>query len=164
MISRASNATPSKIMSESNELLFRTLGLLISVVGAYWVFRDSMKLKASGASLTPLIWATLVFLSWFVSLPAYLVLRRWYWQKQIGEGENELLQLVRTATKVERSEKIEDRDDVCSEAAIRALASELRHLSVAEAWEKMRDHYDENACADVLDVDRFEEVLLEAFE
>ena len=160
----ASSATGSKIMSGSDELLFRSLGWLISLVGAYWVWRDSKRLSTSGVSVTPPIWTILVFLSWYVSLPAYLVLRRWYWQKQVGEAGDELLRQIKTSSEGYEYATIPESEGVCSEAAIRALAAELRDLPGAEAWEKMRAHYNENACADVLDVDRFEDILIEALE
>ena len=97
-------------MCESSELLLRSLGFVISFLGAFWVWNDSRRLKASGASLTPLVWVILVFLSWFVSLPAYLLLRRWYWKNQPGESRGESQQLQRSGVEVIRPAEIEDRD------------------------------------------------------
>ncbi len=152
-----------KKVDESNELLFRSLGLLVSVAGAFWVWQDSRRLRASGASLTPPVWTVLVFLFWFVSLPAYLLLRQWSWKKQI-EVSGGASQLRPGADDGRAPAEIEDPEEVCSEAAIRALAGDLSHLPAAEAWQKIRHVYHENACADLVDVDRFEEIVLETLE
>ena len=72
------------------------------------------------------------------------------------------------APKVQRSfgarkpTRIEIRDDPCSEEAIRALAGELSNLPGTEALERLRDHYHKHACADFMDVDRFEEIAVDA--
>jgi len=64
--------------------LLQIAGLFISVFGAWWVWQDAKRLKQHGVILTPGLWATVVFLLWCVGLPAYLLLRRFSWKKQMG--------------------------------------------------------------------------------
>ena len=45
--------------------------------------RDAKRLRKNGVSITPGLWAVLVFLFWLLSLPAYLLLRRFSWQRQL---------------------------------------------------------------------------------
>ena len=54
------------------------------------------------------------------------------------------------------------REDPCSEESIRALAAGLSSLRGTEALEKLRDHYHRYACADFMDIDRFEEIAVDA--
>jgi len=150
-------------MSESIELFGQALGLVISLVGAVWVWQDSRRLKAAGASLAPALWAALVFLFWIVSLPAYLILRQWRWKKDVEESQVDP-DARSTGDEERKSVDAGNSEERCSEAAIRDLTRTLSHLARAEAWEKIRDHYYENACGNVMDVGRFEMIVLETLE
>lgn len=151
-------------MSDSYELLLRALGLLMSIGGAYWVWGDAQKLKASGASLAPVVWTVLVFFGWIVALPFYLLLRKRLWQKEIaaanggGAGPPETAQQSPPATPAAAG------GNPCSEATIRAMAEGMRQLPRSEAWERMRAHYHDHVCADELGVGRFEEILLQTLD
>jgi hypothetical protein len=59
---------------------------------------------------------------------------------------------------------LEESADRCSEAAIRALARNLHHLPREEAWSRLREHYHSYVCADLLDLSRFEEIVVETWD
>jgi O-antigen/teichoic acid export membrane protein len=66
-------------------VLVRVLGLIAAIFAAVWVNRDARRLKLEGAVLTPGLWAVVVFLACLLGLPAYLILRRTLWRRQIAE-------------------------------------------------------------------------------
>jgi hypothetical protein len=49
------------------------------------VWQDANQLKKKGANVTPVLWGVLVFLIWLVSLPLYLLLRRFLWRGQLTQ-------------------------------------------------------------------------------
>lgn len=71
-------------MIESIRPVLQFLGLAVSLFGAYWVWQDASRLKRNGASVTPAVWAILVFLLWLVTLPIYLLLRRTTWRSHLS--------------------------------------------------------------------------------
>lgn len=72
-------------MAEGIGSLVRAAGLIVSVIGAWWVWQDANQLKKKGANVTPVLWGVLVFLIWLVSLPLYLLLRRFLWRGQLTQ-------------------------------------------------------------------------------
>lgn len=145
-------------MTDSVALLMKGLALIGASGAAYWVSQDAGRLHRRGVKVSRRLWVVLVFLGWIPALPAYLALRKWYWLKQAGpepEPESQPHEAPAPAS-------AEELADPCSEQTIRTLVREHAGRSPREAWRELHEHYYRHACADEMELDRFEELVAES--
>ena len=133
------------------------IGLTVSIAGAYLVGKDASRLKAQGASVSPALWVVLTFLGSIFAIAGYLWLRQRVWAEQgvvgLSESPGEFGGPPRQPS-----------HDECNEKRLRELVRELEGegREPAEILRRLQDHYHAKACADVLDVGRFEEIVVSA--
>lgn len=140
------------------DVLLSSIGIAGGAFGALWVWRDASTLRQRGASVSPVLWTTLTFFAWIVSLPGYLWLRKRVWMR---EDVVDLAEAPETfGGSSDQAEEAKTATNACGEETLRELVRELRGHDATEIWQRLQEHYRAHSCADVLDVGRFEEVVV----